>query len=88
MKIVGSQSRGRLVLSHRFVLETLLQKSVAKAGVGVRVIRSKLESFLPIRNRFLGAALRKEYVATVVIRICIIGLQSYRLLVMDHRFVG
>ena len=54
----------------------LPQKSITKAGVGVRVIRSYQETLLPIRNCFVDPAFCKKNVSAVVIGICIIRFQS------------
>src|SRR6266487_3457387 len=72
----------------RLLGRTLPQKSVTKAGVGIRVIGLYLESFLPIRDCFVDAAFCKKNVSAVVIGICIIRLQFYSLLVVNHRFIG
>src|SRR5260370_16902549 len=68
--------------------EPLPQKSVTKAGVGIRIIGLYLESFLPIRDCFVDAAFCEKNVSAVVIGICIIRLQFYCLLVVNHRFIG
>ena|SRR5207244_5361463 len=75
-------------MGDRLPQRTLPQKSVTKAGVGIRVVGLYLKRFLPVSDRFVGATLRKKNVTTVVIGVCIIWLQFNCLLVMDHRFVG
>src|SRR5206468_844653 len=54
--------------------QTLPQKCVTKASVGVCVVRLQLESFLPIRDCFVDAAFCKKNATAVVIRIGVIRL--------------
>ena len=75
-------------MGDRLLERTLPQKSVTKAGVGIRVIGLYLESFLPIRNCFVDAAFCEKNVSAVVIGICIIRFQFNSLFVVNQRFVG
>src|SRR5947199_510 len=48
-------------MSDRFVGKTLPQQRVTKASMGIRVIRFELETFLPVRDCFVDAAICKKH---------------------------
>ena len=88
MGIFWSQGYCVFVMGDRLLDRTSPQESVTKAGMGIRVIGSYLERLHPICHCFVDTAFCKKSVPAIVIGICIIWLQFYRLLVVDDGFIG
>ena len=83
----GANTNAVLVLGDRLLERPLPQKSITKAGVGVRVIRLYQEALLQIRNCFIDSAFCKKNVSAVVIGICIIRFQFNSLFIVNHRLI-